>query len=621
MLKNILSAVGIVIVGFSLVLGMVIWQLRGVSTTIGSVREQQIPLYRAAVSITEETKCLGLSVADTFLATTETDQAIHQKCSKESLASLKESLAKLQDSKLAELHKVAITDSTAANAPATIGDGVTLLSKELAELEDATGKALNLAVGQLRLRKELDAERENLSKSIRASLPLSTNDPKSFSTLTRAVNCVLYSLSIRDLNFVGRAKFNEGVTAFEKLSLTAEQKALLDPLKAQFEKTFALATQAAAGGADYLFFTKKASAVETTVHMLSGAAEKAFDAGQTNLNAKAASTVTSSIWWSLITIVIGTGVAYLLARRITKQIATVVVNLKQNAETSAENASQILAASQELSAGASESAASLEETSASLEEIASMIKRTTANAQTAKQLGNDTRAAADSGATDMRAMSGAMAEIKTSSDNIAKIIKTIDEIAFQTNLLALNAAVEAARAGEAGAGFAVVADEVRALAQRSAVAAKETANKIEESITKSNRGVVLCGKVAEGLNEIVAKAAQSDELITEIAAASNEQNQGIIQISSAVGNMDTTTQSAAASSAQLANSAEQLDLASNVLNQTVNDLNKLVGGSSAPSSHSTRLPDDTDRAGAFVPASDDSGISASETNETFLAKH
>ena len=112
---------------------------------------------------------------------------------------------------------------------------------------------------------------------------------------------------------------------------------------------------------------------------------------------------------------------------------------------------------------------------------------------------NEARTAADKGAEDMQAMNAAMEAIKVSSDDIAKIIKTIDEIAFQTNILALNAAVEAARAGEAGMGFAVVADEVRNLAQRSAQAAKETAAKIEGAIGKTAQGVDISGKVAETL--------------------------------------------------------------------------------------------------------------------------
>ena len=146
-----------------------------------------------------------------------------------------------------------------------------------------------------------------------------------------------------------------------------------------------------------------------------------------------------------------------------------------------------------------------------------MTRSNAEHAQTTKELASQTRTAAEAGAADMTSMSEAMDAIKVSGDNIAKIIKTIDEIAFQTNLLALNAAVEAARAGGAGAGFAVVADEVRSLAQRSAKAARETAEKIEDSIQKSQRGVTLSSKVAVRLQEIVEKARKMDLLVVDIA--------------------------------------------------------------------------------------------------------
>ena len=166
---------------------------------------------------------------------------------------------------------------------------------------------------------------------------------------------------------------------------------------------------------------------------------------------------------------------------------------------------------------------------------------------------------ADTGAADMTAMTAAMNEIKTSADDIAKIIKTIDEIAFQTNILALNAAVEAARAGEAGAGFAVVADEVRNLAQRSAHAAKETAGKIEGAITKTAQGVTISNKVAISLEEIATRSREVDELVVEIATASTEQNQGIGQVTQAVAQMDQVTQKNAASAEESASAAEELN--------------------------------------------------------------
>jgi len=176
-------------------------------------------------------------------------------------------------------------------------------------------------------------------------------------------------------------------------------------------------------------------------------------------------------------------------------------------------------------------------------------------------------------------MKSAMDAIKESSANIAKIVKTIDEIAFQTNILALNAAVEAARAGEAGAGFAVVAEEVRSLAQRSASAAKETAALIDESVVRSGRGVDISGQVAQSFAHILDKARQVDTLVGEIATASNEQHQGIGQVTTAVSQMDKVTQSNASGAEESAAASEELSAQAQVLHDTVRQLERLVGAS------------------------------------------
>ena len=265
---------------------------------------------------------------------------------------------------------------------------------------------------------------------------------------------------------------------------------------------------------------------------------------------------------------------------------------RQGAEVGAA-ASEVASGSQSLAEAASEQAASLEETSASLEEMSSLTCDNASNARTAKELADQTRAAAKAGADEMQALSQAMSDIKLSSDNIAKIIKTIDQIAFQTNLLAINAAVEAARAGEAGMGFAVVADEVRALSQSCARAAKETATKIDHSIASTQRGLHVSAQVAQSLGEIVAKAQQVDELVAHIAVASNEQAQGITQVNAAVTQMDRATQSSAASAEESASLAQTLNAQAQGLKETVAQLAELVRGARLGSTHKSATEDNT----------------------------
>ena len=175
-------------------------------------------------------------------------------------------------------------------------------------------------------------------------------------------------------------------------------------------------------------------------------------------------------------------------------------------------------------------------------------------------------------------LSEAIADIKSSSDETAKIIKTIDEIAFQTNLLALNAAVEAARAGDAGKGFAVVAEEVRNLAQRSAEAAKNTAEMIQSSVKNADNGVQVTERVSSALQQTVENAGKVAQLIGEIATASDEQAQGIDQINSAVSQMDTVTQQNAANSEEGASSAEELSSQAEEMHRIVQDLVGVVRG-------------------------------------------
>jgi methyl-accepting chemotaxis protein len=284
---------------------------------------------------------------------------------------------------------------------------------------------------------------------------------------------------------------------------------------------------------------------------------------------------------SSLALVALTGLTVLVVRSIPRPFRKLADSLVNAAEKITASSEELAARSQDVADSAGQQAASLEETSASLEEMSSMTKRNSDNSAQANSLSAQTRAAAEVGMRNMTLMREAMMDIKSASDNIGRIIKSIDEIAFQTNILALNAAVEAARAGESGMGFAVVADEVRTLAQRSAMAANETGEKIEDCIKKSNRGVEICEMVAKSLQEITNQASSMDALVGEISTASREQSVGISQINIAVAQMDKATQSNAESAANSASGAQALNEQSRILRETVSLLNRLVAGSGA----------------------------------------
>jgi methyl-accepting chemotaxis protein len=220
---------------------------------------------------------------------------------------------------------------------------------------------------------------------------------------------------------------------------------------------------------------------------------------------------------------------------------------------------QISGSSQSLSSSAATQASSLEEVSASLQEMSEMTKQNANNAKEAQTLSEGARNFASKGVDSMNRLSDAINRIKTSSDSTAKIVKTIDEIAFQTNLLALNAAVEAARAGDAGKGFAVVAEEVRNLAMRSAEAAKNTSSLIEESVKNAESGVSINHEVLMNLSEINDQVNKVSEVMAEIASASDQQSQGIDQVTKSVEQMSGITQQNAANSEESAAAALELN--------------------------------------------------------------
>jgi len=269
---------------------------------------------------------------------------------------------------------------------------------------------------------------------------------------------------------------------------------------------------------------------------------------------------------------------YLIAGGIGRRLGKVAGELTQASSQVNNSSSQVAATSHQLAEGANDQAASLQQVSASLTEISTTTR---GNAENAEKTRSQTQAAAEAarkGTAAMEHMNHAIGEIKASSDETARILKTIDEIAFQTNLLALNAAVEAARAGEAGKGFAVVAEEVRNLAQRSAEAARNTADLITQAQQNSDNGVGAAGEVAAVLAEITGNVDAVRELIDQVATASRQQAQGIGEVTEAVARLDQVTQSNAASAEEAAAAGQDLHAQAQAVDRAVGDLLILANG-------------------------------------------
>ena len=324
---------------------------------------------------------------------------------------------------------------------------------------------------------------------------------------------------------------------------------------------------------------------------------------------------------AIMAVLFATLVIRIVSSGVISPIRRVIADLSSGADNLLDAANQVSSSSHELADGANRQAASLEETSSALEEVSSMSRQNADNVNQTSLMAENARKSAEVAQASMQKMGEAITSIKKSADQTAVIMKTIDEIAFQTNLLALNAAVEAARAGEAGAGFAVVAEEVRSLALRSAEAAKQTAQLIEESQKNAGNGVTAADDVKKILSQIVDGVNKVSQLAKEITVSSNEQAQGVQQINAAVSDVDQVTQANAGISEEAASASEELSGQAKEINELVHVLADIVG---IPRSASgTPAPAGPSRAkqqpGALPARKKGVGASATQTGKKQLA--
>lgn len=321
---------------------------------------------------------------------------------------------------------------------------------------------------------------------------------------------------------------------------------------------------------------------------------------------ESAAATTWSFWMSGLSILCSFALAALIlfiVRQVNLDLRRTATSLNEGSQEIAAAATQVATLSNTLAQGASQQAALIEETSASSGEIDSMCRRSTQNSSSTAAMVAASNARCGEADLFLGELVAAMADITASSEQISRIIKIIEQIAFQTNILALNASVEAARAGEAGMGFAVVADEVRNLAQRSSQAAKDSAAFIEDSIVKSRVGMQKTDQVAGVIRLITGDSATMKKLVDEIHLGSQEQSRGIGQITRSIQQIETVSQSSAASAEECAAASEQLTAQSQAVRDIAIDLAALVGNSGSTHHSLNRHPSrDSSRLEASYPA-------------------
>jgi methyl-accepting chemotaxis protein len=297
----------------------------------------------------------------------------------------------------------------------------------------------------------------------------------------------------------------------------------------------------------------------------------------------------AALTWIFVTIGLALSLLVVwIAARIARSIGAIASRLGLSGESLASSNSRLSTTGQALSTSSNQAAESLQETVASIEELTSMVGLNAANAKQAAELSGHSRAAAEQGEREIRALIESMKDISNSSRKIEEIIHVIDDIASQTNLLALNAAVEAARAGDQGKGFAVVAEAVRSLAQRSAAAAKDIKGLIGDSVGRIERGTQVADRSGGVLKDIVSSVKKVADLNLEISAASQEQSLGIAQISKAMTQIDQATQGNATSSQEVAETTARMASQAEELSAVVGELSAVVEGRAIRSSTATR---------------------------------
>jgi len=622
MLKRILFAVGVLTLGFIVVVILVNKQLRGVGGKMQALAEVVTPLSKGAGDSSDHTAQMMQAVGEASMPVEDSHRADLKVRALEAADALKADVALLQSDKFKSLHgqylQVPALNPGEAARKATPIEVLKSLGESVSQIRDTAGATIDLAQKQAEVKRDLVTAQEELSRVFRSSTELASLDAKGFNTLTRSVMMVMYSRSLGD-TANGRSKFGDGLKALQKGNPTPEQEALITQLRAAFDKTMQLLTESLASNDDYALFVKAADSIRNEADAIAVFSEGIFKRDQAELGDTVSKAISTSLLLSVVTILVGVGITVVIARKITRPLElatqlvarvagndltetvnvtttdevgqiglalnTMVANLRQNVGALHQDSLSLTAASTELSqislqvsANASQTYSQAEVVSnasqrvsqdvhsvaAAVEEMStsmSEIMRTTSEAT--RISGRAAEAARGTNAT--------VAKLGDSSAQISDVVKVITGIASQTNLLALNATIEAARAGEAGRGFAVVAQEVKELAQQTSKATEEISIRIGAIQSDA-------GSAVSAILEIGQIIAQIDEFQATIASAVQEQGAAMSEISRSLSTATVASLEISSNIEKVASAARDTTTGASETANTAETLTKVASG-------------------------------------------
>ena len=622
MLKRILFAVGVLTLGFILVVILVNKQLRGVGGKMQSLAEVVTPLSNGAGDSSDHTARMMQAVGEASMPVEDSQRADLKVRALEAAEALKADVALLQSDKFKSLHglfvQVPALNAGEAVRKATLIEVLKGLGESVVQIRDAAGTTIDLAQKQAEVKRDLVTAQEELSRVFRSCTELASLDTKGFNTLTRSVMMVMYSRSLGDTT-IGRSKFGDGLKALQKGNPTPEQEAQISQLKAAFDKTMQLLTESIAATDDYALFVKAADSIRNEAEAIAAFSDGIFKRDQAELGDTVSKAISTSLLLSVVTIVVGVGITVVIARRITRPLElatelvarvagndltetvnvttsdevgqiglalnTMVTSLRQNVGALHQDSLSLTAASTELSQISQQVSANASQTYSQAEVVSNASQRvsqdvhsvaaaveemSTSMSEIMRTTSEATRISGRA-AEAARGTNATVAKLGDSSAQISDVVKVITGIASQTNLLALNATIEAARAGEAGRGFAVVAQEVKELAQQTSKATEEISTRI--SAIQSD-----AGSAVSAILEIGQIIAQIDEFQATIASAVQEQGAAMSEISRSLSTATVASQEISSNIEKVASAARDTTTGASETANTAETLTKVASG-------------------------------------------